>query len=541
MKRLLLFLAFLPLIVSAQSKKQKKILEAQRKAEQQTMAAITTHAAALADAGQSSADYIAGQLKASGLAPAPNSFFIEDYKVRVGKGIDSSTNLKVNDKELKLNEHYFPLNYSAQKRVTGMPAMALRERGLPWFVDLSTFLDNNNIKDFDLNILIKKEAARAVLKGATALFVYSTTGMKDTLSFDERDSSSSLAIPVVYITNKGLKEYFSDHADMLDIELNVAFKDKYKTGRNVSGIIDNKAAHEVAIVTYYPSVNSSEGGLLSRQQAAYSAALTIEVAKMITSNGGSNNYAFYFVDSDKDVDGLKDVAKKAGNSWNYVINIDDITHTDSAWKVVLSDFASGSAFQDILNSLSVPGVNVDLQSTIHPNRTNTPFFEKGIPLITFSTASGTSGEKGAAPNTEKQLLLLKYIAGFIKAADLKGKQDFVSAAVPKVEAAKTGESIQTPSPEKQTIAIPTARTVIGLGIIPAKSLNKQGLEIKGVAPDKTGAKIGLRTGDLLLSLGGQPVSDMKSYLSALTKFRSGDKTILKIKRGKEYKQIEVVF
>ncbi|MGI8637796.1 MAG: hypothetical protein ACR2KZ_20540, partial [Segetibacter sp.] len=183
MKLLLLVLAIFPMLLFAQSRKERKALEAQQRANLVVINNLKSHIQNLANSKTTQSgveEYVSSQFKAIGLKPKSDNSFIQAYSVDDGKKIAPSTYLSVNNQPLELHKEYFPLEYSAEKKVTGMPAMALRERGLPWFVDLKELTDDNSKNQgTPLQQIIRKETARAAMKGATALLVYNSSKVAD--------------------------------------------------------------------------------------------------------------------------------------------------------------------------------------------------------------------------------------------------------------------------------------------------------------------------------------------------------------------------
>jgi S1-C subfamily serine protease len=51
----------------------------------------------------------------------------------------------------------------------------------------------------------------------------------------------------------------------------------------------------------------------------------------------------------------------------------------------------------------------------------------------------------------------------------------------------------------------------------------------------------LATGDVIIQLGSIPVTDIETYMGALSTFKAGDKTTVKVKRGKEEKVFDIRF
>ena len=82
---------------------------------------------------------------------------------------------------------------------------------------------------------------------------------------------------------------------------------------------------------------------------------------------------------------------------------------------------------------------------------------------------------------------------------------------------------------------------VSLGVIPDYGFSGTGLRIDGVSPKKLAEKIGLQADDVLTQLGDNKINEINSYMQALGKFKKGDKTTLRIKRGNAEKEFAVEF
>jgi S1-C subfamily serine protease len=67
------------------------------------------------------------------------------------------------------------------------------------------------------------------------------------------------------------------------------------------------------------------------------------------------------------------------------------------------------------------------------------------------------------------------------------------------------------------------------------------MRIDGASPGKLAEKLGLLAGDILLQLGDYKFVDVNSYMQTLSKFKKGDQTTLRIKRGAEEISFSVSF
>ncbi|HSC38599.1 MAG TPA: hypothetical protein VLD19_12025, partial [Chitinophagaceae bacterium] len=204
-------------------------------------------------------EYIAAQFEKAGLAPlGDNHGWYQAFDINEGREISKSTYLFINGVEIKPAD-YFPLGGSPAAPVEGAPAIALRESGVPWFLNLKEELDNNRQNPhFDLAAFIAAQAKDAARKGATAFVLYNTGTIADGLKFDGKENSPALPIPVVYVRPALAKKYFSDESATVNIRLKAVFSDKNRTGHNVAGYIDNNAKDIVVFGAHFDHLGYGE-------------------------------------------------------------------------------------------------------------------------------------------------------------------------------------------------------------------------------------------------------------------------------------------
>jgi len=68
-----------------------------------------------------------------------------------------------------------------------------------------------------------------------------------------------------------------------------------------------------------------------------------------------------------------------------------------------------------------------------------------------------------------------------------------------------------------------------------------GVEAEDVSEGSPAEKAGMKAKDVILEIGGEKVKDMEAYMAAMRKFKPGDKTKLKVMRGKNPMTLEVEF
>jgi aminopeptidase YwaD len=72
-----------------------------------------------------------------------------------------------------------------------------------------------------------------------------------------------------------------------------------------------------------------------------------------------------------------------------------------------------------------------------------------------------------------------------------------------------------------------------LGIMPDYTFSGNGVRVDGVTSGRPAEKAGMKTGDVILSLGEIKINSLEDYMQALGKFKKGDKTTVSFKRGPE--------
>ena len=117
-----------------------------------------------------------------------------------------------------------------------------------------------------------------------------------------------------------------------------------------------------------------------------------------------------------------------------------------------------------------------------------------------------------------------------------------------VEAASEVVSYLADRKEPLTVTIPGAKTQgapgghpgaaerpktgrrVSLGTMPDFSFEGPGVRVQQVMPDSPAAQAGIQAGDVILALGGEKVSDLRSYSAALKKHAPGDQVTITLER-----------
>ncbi|SJZ62236.1 M28 family peptidase [Sediminibacterium ginsengisoli] len=547
MKKALLIILLLPLLSYSQSKRKKRLVE--EKAAAELVTALTGHVRYLSDdklEGRRSGtngeklamDYITDQYKQMGLEPKGTDGYIQSFEIDEGKYVTQGSFLKIGDHSLALTEEYFPLAFSRTGSASGSAAPALNEYGQPWFKDLKDLLEENkNNPHFDIEDAIRKMADKAITKGATALILYNSSALTDNIRFNKNDRSEAVKIPVLYLTAAAAKKYCADHAATVAVEINTGFAEKKRIAHNIVGYIDNHAATTVVLGAHYDHLGFGEDKNAidtfhqvhngADDNASGTAAL-IELTRMLKKKApASNNYLIiHFSGEELGLLGSKYWVEHPTlkTSLNYMINMDMVGRYDTARKLTIGGYGTSPVWGEVLKAANPP-LAIHFDSTGSGPSDHASFYRANVPVLFLFTGSHKDYHKVTDDwdriNYTAQKDIVQLVYNIIGITDAKGKLPF----------AKTAEPAMGRSTKLQ----------VTLGVMPDYGFTGTGMRIDGVSPGKTGEKAGLQAGDILLQLGEYKFVDVMSYMESLGKFKKGDKTKLKIKRGTEEKIIDIEF
>ncbi len=532
------------------------IAEAQKlkKADKITLSNLETHIRYLADdklegrrtgspGEKAASDYISSEFSKAGLqAKGDNNGWLQPFSMDEGRRISTGSFFSVNDRNLLLNRDYFPLTLSPAGMVSGSPAIALQESGVPWFLDLRELLETNaGNPHFDLYGAIRAKTAACAKKGATALILYNSSKIADNLAFDPHDRPAAAVIPVLYVTSAAKRKYLKDELASVDLKIRVDFTEKKRTGLNVVGWLDNGAPATIVIGAHYDHLGYGEdSNTLYRgpekvifngaDDNASGVAGMIELARMLSASRlKANNYLFIaFSGEEQGLFGSKYFVEHPSiglKSINYMINLDmvgrlnDTTHTltvggygtSPAWGTV---FITSQGNKSFIHEKSRFNLHFD-SSGIGPSD-HTSFYQKDIPVLFFFTGIHADyhkpGDDYDKINYPGELQVVNFIYSLVLDLNPKGRLTFT----------KTRDLQQGPP-----------RFSVTLGILPDYTFSGSGVRADGISEGRPARAAGMQAGDIIVQLGLYPVTSLENYMEALGKFKKGDKTTVRYRRGND--------
>ena len=314
-----------------------------------------------------------------------------------------------------------------------------------------------------------------------------------------------------------------------------------RKGINVIGFLDNSAVNTIVIGAHYDHLglgydhNSLDANPEDKihngaDDNASGTSGVLALAKYFSENNVKENYNFLFICFSGEELGLLGSKKWCDNPTidltkiNYMINMDMIGRlNDSTKKLLIYGVGTSPTWVPLLEKTNAYfSIKMD-SSGIGPSD-QTSFYLKDIPVLHFFTGQHSDYHKPTDDvekiNLAGEKKVLEYIVDLINQTN----------SLPKLTFAKTASPVSTKSKYKVT-----------LGVMPDYTFEGTGMRIDGVTDNKPAFKAGIKTGDIIIELGGQKINNVQDYMKALSGFNKGDKTIVGVKRGNENLSLALEF
>lgn len=477
-------------------------------------------------------DYIKNQFSAIGLSPkGDQDSWFQAFPISDGKDYAKASYLFINGTEID-KKHYFPHPLSPERMLEAMPSIALKEEGVPWFLDFGVELEaNKSNPHFDKEAGLNDKIRQATEKGATALIVYNDPGQQ----YNPKLKGQELPIPVFFLNKSESEKYLSDETDMLEIKLKTGFTKLERTGRNVLGYLDNGATHTVIIGAHFDHLGYGEDDNSMIRTAnpglhngaddnASGTAALIELARLLKKDKNKQfNFLFIaFSAEELGLFGSKYFTEHATiplNTVNYMVNLDMVGRlNDSSKALTIGGYGTSPSWPATFSSLSdTRYFNIKYDSSGTGPSDHSSFYRKDIPVLFFFTGLHTDYHKPSDDadkiNYIGQLKIVQLIQSVIKS----------TTSQPKLAFTKTREQQMGTS----------ARFTVSLGIMPDYAFSGNGVRADGISEGRAAQKAGMKAGDVIIKLGDYSVASVEQYMQALSKFKKGDKTTVVYQRGTE--------
>jgi len=522
-------------------------LNAQKKADRKVLGNLQSHITFLASdklegrrtgtpGERLAAEYIASQMKLAGLSPKGDSGYLQTFPVSEGRLIANTSHLTVNRTTLTPGEQFIPLPFSAQKAAKGDVLPDVNEPENIWLFNIKEFELSPHADPLEIYRQNAREAAKA---GATGVIFYNGTETPADVQKWLNLSIQPLTIPVIWV-NSAISKVLDDAED-IHIDMKVDFATGRRTGTNVVGYIDNKAASTIVIGAHFDHLGYGEdhNSLAPNDKTihhgaddnASGTAALLELARQLkASRLQKYNYLFVaFSGEELGLFGSKYFTEHSSvppSSFNYMINMDMIGRLDAQKGLEVGGIGTSPSWPVLLKQ-SIPA---DIRTTYDSSGTgpsdHTSFYLKNVPVLFFFTGSHSDYHKPSDMadkiNYDGEMKVLKAVYGVIEKTNSMDKLMF------------------TRTRDKQTTAT-NARFTVTLGIMPDYTWQKAGVKVDGVSDNKPASKAGILANDVIVELGTHTIINLEDYMQALSTFKKGDKTTVKVRREEAEKVFDVQF
>ncbi|MFY0631800.1 MAG: M28 family peptidase [Flavobacteriaceae bacterium] len=299
------------------------------------------------------------------------------------------------------------------------------------------------------------------------------------------------------------------------------------TGRNVIAYLDNKAKNTIIIGAHFDHLGYGGEGSLFRDSIkavhngaddnASGTAVMLDLARKLKGENTNNNYLFMaFSGEEMGLLGSNYFVKNPTidtKAVSYMINMDMVGRLKKDSTLAVYGTGTSPMFKQVLKAHNNKFKIIENESGVGPSD-HTSFYLADIPVLHFFTGQhadyhkpGDDAEKLNYKGMEK---ISEYIFDIISDLDDNGKLAFRKTK---------NESESTP------------RFKVGLGVIPDYLFDGKGMRIDGISEGRPAEKAGLKKGDIVIKLGDSLVTNMMSYMRALSIYDKGDKTNVSVKRG----------
>lgn len=305
-------------------------------------------------------------------------------------------------------------------------------------------------------------------------------------------------------------------------------------GKNIIGWIDNPGTIAMIIGAHYDHLGYGGVSSLYRGDSAQvhngaddnasGVAAMIQLAHQLSKEDLSIDLIFIaFTGEEEGLWGSNYYSKNATLDLAQVsamINMDMVGRLDEQKALAIHGTGTSPVWEEIINKSNKDSLKLVFRPSGVGPSDHTSFYLQDIPVLHFFTGQHADYHK-PGDDADK----LNY-SGMVKIVSLIDRIVGEIASQDKLAFTKTkDESSDTP------------RFTVSLGVVPDYLFGGSGMRIDGVSEGKPAQAAGLNKGDVVIKLGDNEVTDMMSYMKALSSFEKGNETTVTVKREEK----EIVF
>ncbi len=501
---------------------------------------------------QLAAEYIAEKFKEYGLLGGANGDYFQGFNIPVSINAKATCTLAIKKKALRLNTDYYPIQYSAEGKISGETVYVGFGINAPDlnYNDLTDLAIKGKIAVMDIGSPdgihphskylayhdLKTRVEGLVKKGATAVVLINRNESEAPAQSFTRWLPTK--VPVVFVSNAKYAKKLSKKKRSLS--LNVELDKEELEAKNVLGFIDNQAELTVVIGAHYDHLGMGGDGSLYRGEPAIhngaddnasGVAALIELAYILSKRSSEYSTNFLFIAFSGEEKGLlgsnfftKSMLYRT-ESMKYMINMDMIGRLNEENILMINGVGTSKAFLSTMRTVPCAELIIRTSDGGTGPSDHTSFYNVNVPAVHFFTGAHEDYNK---PSDDFEKINFRGLGEVMK---------YLLYTVNSLEEVKDMNFTQTKSDESTKAPAFT----VTLGVVPDYLYDKEGMRIDGITDGKPASKAGLMKGDVVIRLGSIPVRDMMSYMKALGSFKKGDKTQVEYMRNGSKATAEIEF
>ena len=299
-----------------------------------------------------------------------------------------------------------------------------------------------------------------------------------------------------------------------------------RKGKNILGFIDNGASQTVIIGAHYDHLGYGKFGSRyvgepqihnGADDNASGIAVMLDLAQRLKEgNLTQNNYLFLAFSAEEwGLVGSKFFVNhpllELGEV-NYMLNLDMVGRLKESKVLAVNGVGTSPIWENILGEIEVAGIQIKTSTSGIGPSDHTSFYMKDIPVLHFFTGQHMDYHK---PQDDSPLVNFSGMAEI---------STFIYTLIDKLN---DQEKLAFTKTKDESQSRTAASFKVSLGVMPDYVSEDEGMRIDAVIDDRPAQKAGIQDGDIVIQIGPYEVSDIYSYMEALSKFETGAKQILR--------------
>jgi hypothetical protein len=478
-------------------------------------------------------EFIVEKFRKNGIEPVTGiPEYIQDFEVNDGLVYAENCSFKVGNTSYKLNEDFIPMPYSGNGDFSSGKMLVIYDLGY-------LISENKDNPHFDVEEALYQKL-NEMSSQTELIIVYNSSDTAFNYTFDAKNKKQKLSSGVVYFNKKAIadiQKQSENQTPLAHIEITIS----KRTGHNVVGYINNNAPLTVILGAHYDHLGYGEDHnslYVGKEKMIHNGAddnasgtSALIALSSILKKSGSKKYNYVFVAFSGEELGLYGSKYFVEHppidfkNVNYMVNMDMVGRlNDSTHGITIGGFGTSPSWGQLIN-LQDDYFKIKVDSAGSGPSDHTSFYRKDLPVLFFFTGTHSDYHKPSDDadkiNYDGELKIIRYIQSLIER----------TAGLDKLTFTKTREAA----------AMGKSSFKVTMGIMPDYTFSGNGVKVDGVSENRPAQKAGVKTGDVIYQLGDFMVSDVETYMQTLSKFKKGDTTTVKIKRGSDDIKVEITF